>query len=554
MKLNERTDASALLLLGFFLALTVPVVGCGRGATPAVDGDAAAGDPGGAVPPRQISADGSVSQRSEAISPSDAATGPTADLDLTDALFGDPAVNGVSTADSAAADEPEDAKPVAKSAADRLQLPADLPPPRLVDFIKRIDIEMQNVATGRTGLVDQDEALDEMTRLAKLKLEASNQLLALSADNPTDQAFAIRGKLQALSHMAALGDLRSAEQLETLAWEQLESQSPAVVLDSQLVLVGLAMERMESGKSKDSDEILGLVERIATSTEKPDVSALMVMGQAHAILQRYGDAAAAEKVRQTIVDLFADHPNPDVAAMASRLAGSPHFAGVDQFVRRFEKGESVSADQWRGLVTELLARSPAPESIRHLAAAALQFEAFGNDALAESTFELIAQSESVVGDSASELAVAAGARKARKLVIGQMVEIDSPSVDGRPLAMTTYAGKVVLMPFWAISIPESLTILQTLEKVRSESEGKVEIVGMNLDTEDAPAAEFLTQSPVAFRSFQSATAAGGANRIAKRFGVVSLPFIVVWGPSGEVVAINLTGSGLADQVREAIQD
>lgn len=554
MKLNERTDASALLLLGFFLALTVPVVGCGRGATPVVDGDAAAGDPGGAVPPRQISADGSVSQRSEAISPSDAATGPTADLDLTDALFGDPAVNGVSTADSAAADEPEDAKPVAKSAADRLQLPADLPPPRLVDFIKRIDIEMQNVATGRTGLVDQDEALDEMTRLAKLKLEASNQLLALSADNPTDQAFAIRGKLQALSHMAALGDLRSAEQLETLAWEQLESQSPAVVLDSQLVLVGLAMERMESGKSKDSDEILGLVERIATSTEKPDVSALMVMGQAHAILQRYGDAAAAEKVRQTIVDLFADHPNPDVAAMASRLAGSPHFAGVDQFVRRFEKGESVSADQWRGLVTELLARSPAPESIRHLAAAALQFEAFGNDALAESTFELIAQSESVVGDSASELAVAAGARKARKLVIGQMVEIDSPSVDGRPLAMTTYAGKVVLMPFWAISIPESLTILQTLEKVRSESEGKVEIVGMNLDTEDAPAAEFLTQSPVAFRSFQSATAAGGANRIAKRFGVVSLPFIVVWGPSGEVVAINLTGSGLADQVREAIQD
>jgi hypothetical protein len=33
-----------------------------------------------------------------------------------------------------------------------------------------------------------------------------------------------------------------------------------------------------------------------------------------------------------------------------------------------------------------------------------------------------------------------------------------------------------------------------------------------------------------------------------------LPFVVVWGPSGEVVAINLTGSGLADQVRDAIED
>jgi hypothetical protein len=424
----------------------------------------------------------------------------------------------------------------------------------LVDFIKRIDIEMQNVAAGRTGLVDQDDALNEMTRLAKLKLEASDRLFALSPDNPNDHAFAIRGKLQALSHMAALGDLRSAQQLETLAREQVESQSPAVSFDSQLVLVGLAMERLESGRSKDSDEILALIDRIAKSTEKPDVSALMVLGQAHALLQRYGDAAAAETVRQTIVDLFADHPNADVAAMASRLAGSPQFADVDRFVRRFEKGEAVSASEWSGLVTELLARSPAPESIRHLAAAALQFEAFGNDALAEATFEVIAQSDSVVGDSASELAVAAGARKARKLVIGQAVEFDASSVDGRPLTMTAYAGKVVLMPFWAISIPESLSVLQTLEMVRAQSDGKVEIVGMNLDTEDAPAAEFLAQSPVAFRSFQSASATGGANSIAKRFGVVSLPFVVVWGPSGEVVAINMTGSGLADQVRDAIED
>jgi hypothetical protein len=554
MKLIERTDGAALRLLCFSLALCVPVVGCGRGAAPVGDANAVAGDANAVAG----DANAVAGDPGEAGSPSDATAGPAAgpavDLDLSEALFGAPSIDGESMAVSIKANQTADAAPAAKATADRLQLPADLPPPRLADFIKRVDIEMQNVASGRTGLVDQDEALDEMTRLAKLKLEASNQLFALSADNPTDQAFAIRGKLQALSHMAALGDLRSAEQLETLAWEQLESESPAVVLDSQLVLVGLAMERMERGKSKDSDEILGLIDRIATSTEKPDVSALMVMGQAHAVLQRYGDVTAAERVRQTIVDLFADHPNPDVAAMASRLAGSPHFARIDQFVRKFEKGEPVSVDDWRGLVSELLAQSPAPESIRHLAAAALQFEAFGNDPLAESTFEVIAQTESVVGDAASELAVAAGARKARKMVIGQVVEIDSPSVDGRPLAMTAYTGKVVLMPFWAVSIPESLTVMQTLDEIRARSDGKVEIIGMNLDTEDAPAAEFLAQSPVAFRSFQSASAAGGSNRVAKRFGVVSLPFVVVWGRSGEIVAINLTGSGLADQVRAALQD
>jgi thiol-disulfide isomerase/thioredoxin len=383
-------------------------------------------------------------------------------------------------------------------------------------------------------------------------LLASDRLIEQTEADSEQQVMGLRGKLQSLSHLAALGDLPSAEQLEKVAKEQAASKIASLAMDSKLVLVGLAMERLRNGSSKTSGEILDLISSIATGPQTPDVSALMVMGQAHAVLQQYGDEAAAEKVRETIIDLFADHPNENVAAMAIGLAGSPRFADIDQILRGFSRGDQVDANRWRDAVEKLLESSADVTTIQYLAGAALQFEAAGNNQLSDATFEVIAESENVVGRSADELAVAVQARRARRSAIGETFAFAGPSVDGRPLSIQSFAGQVVLMPFWAISIPESLSILQTLEQIRQTYDGKVEIVGMNLDAEDAPAAEFLLQSPVPFRSFQSATSAAGSNEIARQFGVVSLPYVVILDASGKVAAINLSGRGLREQVVKVI--
>jgi thiol-disulfide isomerase/thioredoxin len=431
-------------------------------------------------------------------------------------------------------------------------LQAELPVPRLVDFLKVVDIEMQNVASGRTKMQSNADANDEMIRLAKLKLQASTQLIDKSPADSEEQVKGLRGQLQSLSHLAALGDLPSAEQLEKLAQENSQSKFASLALDSKLVLVGLAMERLRNGSSKDFGEILNLIDGIAKAPQSPDVSALMVMGQAHALMQQYGDEAAAEKVRETIIDLYADHPNENVAAMATGLAGSPKFSEIDQVLRQFNRGEEVAVDQWRDAIEKLLETSADVTTIQYLAGAALQFEAAGNEPLTQATFEAIAESDKVTGKSADELAVAVEARRARRVAVGEAFAFSGPSVDGRPLTIDSYSGRVVLMPFWAIAIPESLSILQTLDQIRENSDGKVEIVGMNLDTQDAPAADFLQQSPVKFRSFQSVTSPSGANEIAKQFGVVSLPFVVIIDSTGKVAAINLSGRGLSEQVSQFV--
>lgn len=437
--------------------------------------------------------------------------------------------------------------------ADRLQLRSDLPPDQLSNFLRLVDAEMQNVISGRKKLFDVDQANTELVRLAKLKLQAATQLQQQAAPQTPQMTLAIRGTLQSLSHLAALGNIDAAERLEKTAWQYIESDDPAVALDSQLVLVGLALERLQHGAASDASEILALIDRIAAAPQAPDVSALMVMGQAYSVLQQYGDDKAAQTVRAKIVELFANHPNPNVSAMALEIAGSPKFAGVDELLRQIEKGQAVSAQAWRDAVMTLINDSADMATVQYLASAALQLEVLGQDDLAEATFEVLTRSDRFEKREADEIAIAATARQTRASVIGESVQIDLPSVDGRPLSLQDYAGRVVLMPFWAIAFPDSLAVVQTLDQIRQQSNGQVEIVGMNLDVEDAPANEFLQQSPVRFRSFQSVSSSGaGGNEMAKRFGVVSLPFVVIIGPDAKVAGINMTGQGLAEQVQQLL--
>ncbi|HBJ37644.1 MAG TPA: hypothetical protein DDZ51_23385 [Planctomycetaceae bacterium] len=559
-KLPVPSVAVIIAIFGFQVAMTF---GCGRGDTSeSVDKELLNANAGAALSPEIMA------QESQSPSPSDGgairqnsgrtagsaqtladqqslAINPNVDAqELSDALFGDAKNN------SSKPGMTDSVSSVPRK--DLLQLQSELPVPRLVDFLRAVDIEMQNVASGRTKMQSNAEANDEMIRLANLKLQASTQLINKSPADSDDHVMGLRGQLQSFSHLAALGDLPSAEQLEKLAREQSQSKIGSLALDSKLVLVGLAMERLRNGSAKDSSEILDLIANIAQAPQKPDVSALMVMGQAHAVMQQYGDEAAAEQVRETIIELFADHPNENVAAMAIGLAGSPKFADIDQAMRKFSRGEEIPVDQWRQTVDKLLETSADVTSIQYLAGAALQFEAAGNELLADTTFQAIAESENVVGKSADELAVAVEARRARRVAVGETFAFSGPSVDGRPLSIESYSGRVVMMPFWAIAIPESLTILQTLDRIRDQHDGKVEIVGMNLDAQDAPAADFLQQSPVMFRSFQSVTSASGANEIAKQFGVVSLPFVVIIDASGKVAAINLSGRGLSEQVAQIV--
>ncbi len=443
----------------------------------------------------------------------------------------------------------------AATEAGTLPLKADLSPERLADFLRQADIEMQNIDARKAEFIEPAKARQEMVRVSKLKLEAATRLDADPASSPAQQVLAVRGQLQSLSHLAALGDLKSAEALEKLATKQLENAEASIAQDSRLVLVGLALERLQNGTRKDAGEVMQLVAGLSNPKRTPDISVMMVLGQARAVLSEYGFPDEATRVRDQVVDLFAAHPDPTIASMALEIAGSPPFRELDNLLRKLERGEDVAIDQWRSTVDTLLVESPNLSAVQFVSSAALQAEANGREDLATATYESLQLANQLNLECQRQISVAMQARKSRRELLGQIAQLDLPSIDGSPLSLSSYIGKVVLMPFWTIQFPESLSVLQSLSKIRERYPDKVEIIGVNLDTTEAPIDEFLEQSPVKFRSFYSVTKTDEtmANETVEQFGLVSMPFVVIVGPDGKIAGVDFTGRDLEPKIKRFVE-
>lgn len=435
------------------------------------------------------------------------------------------------------------------------ELRPDLSPEKLVEFLAGADQDIQTIVLGRSGIEDPQEARDLLVRIIQMKLEAARRLADHSDANAEIRSEGNRGQLQALSHLASLGDLKVAKELKLLAEQNLSSDDPKLVTDSRLVLIGFAIEGLQNGDQGASRQILQYVDQIAHSKSEPDVPAMMVMGQARQILASYGHDEEALRVRNTIIDLFADSPQPEIAQMAAQLAGNVRFDAIEKMRARIMDGETVSATQWREAVERLIDESADMQTVQYLAGAAIEFESIKKDGLLQTTYEVLSRRfddpASAVG---KEIQLAIAARQARQKVVGQIFDPDLPSTSGAPLSLKDVRGQVVLMPFWAMSFPESLQIVSSLKSIRDSHSGDVVIVGMNIDAEGAPVAEFLRANPLGFDSFraESSPTLSVPNPVAAQFGLVSMPFVVILDVDGRVAEINLTGRNLDQTVEELI--
>ena len=425
----------------------------------------------------------------------------------------------------------------------RLELPGNLSADRLAEFLQLVDLDMQNIASGKAGIFDNAVATREMARIGQLKLQAATRLQSSPGATIAQRIMGIRGQLQALSHLAALGDLKAAQSLELLANDEINNEDPNIAEDSRLVLIGLELEGIQNGSVKNGDRVMTQVNQIGSGDAQPSIAALMVMGQAREVLQRYGYSAESARVRDRIVDLFANHPDPNVASMALQIAGTPKFAEVESLLRQLERGDTVDVKTWVAAVEALLAESPDLAAVQFIASATLQNEAAGRSEFIDATYDVLAQTKDFGPREQQTVDVAIAASKSRKSIVGTRPVLDLPSCDGDSLSLDQFAGKVVLMPFWSIEFPESLSLMQRLDQIRQQSPTRVEIVGVNMDTRDAPFEAFIKESPVAFRSFHSETKPEKqpSNPVAAEFGVVSMPFIVIVDTTGKVAAIDFTG-------------
>ena len=424
----------------------------------------------------------------------------------------------------------------------------DWSPAKLVEFLSITDRDMQDI-WGRMQQIQGGR--QELIRIAKLKLQASQNLKSHERATDRQKSLGARGELQALSHLASFNDLTAATELRKIAESNLESPDTSLASDSRLVLIGFELEGLKQGEEGAKTRLMQYLLNISKSTASNDVPTLMVLGQARDALAAYGEQQLASEVRNKILDLYQESSNADLRAAANDLANHVYYDQIETLLSDVRNGKPIETQLWNRSIKTLIDQTGDMRCVQYLAGAALQLEGRKNNELVDATFQILKESfADPQSDTAQEVSIAFKAYQTRQSIIGTQFKIDLPLITQGSLQTSAYEGKILLVPFWTVTLPESLQIMKLLESIQSRNPERVAILGVNLDNDDALLGEFLRQNELPFENLhaRSAMSDEGPNATAEQFGITSMPFLAIVNQQSNIAAINFTGQGIEELV------
>ena len=145
---------------------------------------------------------------------------------------------------------------------------------------------------------------------------------------------------------------------------------------------------------------------------------------------------------------------------------------------------------------------------------------------------------------------AAGSLRRLELT-GKSLALKGTGLQNEVVDSTQYAGKAVLVVFWASWATPVKAELPELKKIAAKYRDRgLEVIGVNLDNERAEVDAFLKANPLAWP--QIFEGGGLEGRLAVEYGITSVPTMFLADAQGKVVNRNIRTSADADRQIEKV--
>ena len=140
----------------------------------------------------------------------------------------------------------------------------------------------------------------------------------------------------------------------------------------------------------------------------------------------------------------------------------------------------------------------------------------------------------------------------KELAVGKAFpDFDEKDLDGKPLSVANFKGKIVLVDFWATwcgpCVAELPNVLETYGKYHGKG---FEVIGISLDQDKDKLTGFIKEKKMPWQQYFDGK--GWQSKLGQKYGINSIPATYLIDKEGKIIGKNLRGEALASAVQKAV--